>query len=78
MFGEQFQLMQGLMKDENFKAFISHAKVQELFKDEAFKEVARSRDFSKIMSHPKMAELMQDAELAGMMAKINPQNFLRR
>ena len=37
----QFQMMQKLMADENFKAFISHPKVQEVFKDSEFKEVAK-------------------------------------
>ena len=72
----QFQMMQKLMQDENFKAFISHPKVQELFKDADFKEVAKEKDFAKIMAHPKFAALMKDPELSSLMAKINPKNFL--
>jgi len=72
----QFQMMQNLMKDENFRNFVSHPKVQELFKDEAFKEVAQTKDFSKILSYPKFAELMKDPELASMMAKIDPKQFM--
>ena len=67
----QFQMMQKLMQDENFKAFISHPKVQELFNDAEFKEVAKTKDFSKILVHPKFAVLMKDPELASLMAKIN-------
>lgn len=74
---DQFQLMQRLMQDDNFKAFISHPKVQDLFKDPEFKEVAKSKDFARIMAHPKFAELMKDPQLASLMAKINPQSFLR-
>ena len=72
-----FQLMQKLMADDNFKAFISHPKVQEVFKDPEFKEIAKSKDFSKILSHPKFAALMRDPELAALMAKINPQKFMQ-
>ena len=67
----QFQMMQRLMQDENFKAFISNPKVQELFKDPEFKEVAQSRDFQKIMTHPRFAELMRDPELASLLAQID-------
>ena len=74
----QFQMMQRLMQDENFKTFISHPKVQEVFKDPEFKEIAKTRDFSKILSHPKFAELMRDPELAGLLAKLNPKDFLDR
>ena len=73
----QFQMMQKLMADENFKAFISHPKVQEIFKDPEFKDVAKSQDFAKILSHPKFAALMRDPELATLMAKINPQKFMQ-
>ena len=72
----QFQMMQKLMQDENFKAFITHPKVQELFKDAEFKEVAKEKDFAKIMAHPKFAALMKDPELSLLMVKINPKNLL--
>ncbi len=74
---DQMGMMQKLMKDENFRAFIGHPKVQELFKDPEFKEVAKSQDFMKIMSHPKFAEMMRDPEVAALMAKLNPQSFLK-
>ena len=72
-----FQMMQKLMRDENFKAFISHPKVQALFKDEEFKEVAKTKDFSKILSHPKFAVLMREPELSSLMAKINLQGIIQ-
>ncbi|PIU40739.1 MAG: hypothetical protein COT00_00125 [Candidatus Omnitrophica bacterium CG07_land_8_20_14_0_80_50_8] len=73
----QFQLMQKLMADENFKAFIAHPKVQAVFKDPEFKEIAKSKNFSKILASPKFAALMQDPELSVLMAKINPQQFIQ-
>ena len=73
----QFQLIQRLMADDNFKAFISNPKVQEVFKDPEFKAIAQSQDFSRILSHPKFAALMQDPELAALMAKVNPQQYLK-
>ena len=73
-----FQGMQRLMQDENFKTFISHPKVQALFKDEEFKEVAKTQDFSKILSHPKFAALTQEPELSSLLAKINLQGMMEQ
>ncbi|OGW83001.1 MAG: hypothetical protein A3C47_02830 [Omnitrophica bacterium RIFCSPHIGHO2_02_FULL_51_18] len=72
----QFQMVQRLMHNENFKAFIAHPKVQALFHDPEFKEVAKTKDFSKIMAHPKFANLTRDPEVASLMAKINPQDLM--
>ncbi len=69
-------MMQRMMQDENFRAFVSHPKVQTLFRDPEFKEVAKTRDFSKIAVHPKFMALSQDPELAAMMAKMDPQKFM--
>lgn len=74
----QMQMVQKLMQDENFKAFIAHPKVQMLFEDPEFKEVAKTRDFSKIMTHPKFATLTRDPEVASLMAKINPRDLLQK
>lgn len=73
--GQQFQMIQKLMQDQNFKAFISHPKVQELFKDDDFKEIAKTKDFARILAHPKFALLMRDPELASLMAKIDIKKF---
>ncbi len=70
------QMMQRMMKDENFRAFVSHPKVQELFRDPEFKEVAKSRDFAKISSHPKFMALGRDPEVAALMLRIDPKSFL--
>ena len=73
----QFQMMQKMMQDEDFKAFIAHPKIQALFQDPEFKEVAKTRDFAKILSNPKFAGLMQDPEVASLVAKLNPQKFMQ-
>ena len=70
-------MMQRMMQDENFRAFVSHSKVQQLFRDPEFKEVAKTRDFSKIAAHPKFMELGRDPELAALMLKIDPKSFLQ-
>ncbi|HXV27658.1 MAG TPA: hypothetical protein VD913_01700 [bacterium] len=72
---EQMKLVQKLMKDENFKAFMSHPKVQEVFRDPEFQEILKSKDSGKIMAHPKLAALMQDPEVAALLSKLNPQNL---
>ena len=80
MFGgmmNQIKMMQELMRDENFKAFIAHPKVQGLFRDPEFKDVAKSRDFSKIAAHPKFMQLARDPELSRLLLKIDPQRFMR-
>ncbi len=72
---EQLKLVQRLMKDENFKAFMSHPKVQEVFCDPQFQEALKTKEPGKIMAHPKLAALMQDPEVASLMSKLNPQSF---
>jgi hypothetical protein len=66
----QFQLMQTLMKDENFKAFISHPKIQEMMKDPEFIEALKKQDFTKISNHPKFSALKNDRELAELASKL--------
>jgi hypothetical protein len=74
---DQMKMMQEMMKDENFKAFVSHPKVQQLFRDPEFKTVASSRDFSKIVSHPKFMAMAQDPEVSQLLLKIDPKRFLQ-
>jgi hypothetical protein len=73
---EQLQQMQRLMKDENFRAFMAHPRVQEVFRDPEFQAILKTKDPGKIMAHPKLAGLMRDPELVALMSKLNPQNFL--
>ena len=69
---EQFQMMQKLMQNGDFKTFIAHPKVQELFRDSEFKDVAKTRDFAKITAHPKFMALLRDPQLSSLVAKIGP------
>ena len=72
---KQFELMKRLMKDENFKAFIAHPKVQALMQDVEFKEIAKTQDFYKMMSHPKFSSMLSDPDLAQLLSKINPKDL---
>ena len=72
---QQMQRAQKLMKDENFKAFMSHPKVQDLFKDPEFQERLKTQNAEKITTFPKFAALMQDPEVAQLMSKIDPGVF---
>ena len=67
----QYEMMQGLWADENFKTLMSNPKVHELFKDDTFLDLVKAKDFSKIIMHSKFISLMADPELATLMAKIN-------
>jgi hypothetical protein len=69
---QQMQLMQKLMKDEHFKAFITHPKVQALFKDPEFLELMKKQDMAKLQGHPKLMALLSDPDVRPLMAKIDP------
>ena len=69
---DQLQMAQKMMKDENFRAFISHPKVQALFGDPEFQAVLKTQDFQKISSHPKFCSLQGDPEVAALAAKMTP------
>lgn len=72
----QFQLMQKMMKDDNFKAFISHPKVQEVMKDPDVQQLIKSQDMSKVAAHPKFMSLMQDPEVGPLLSRIDPKKFM--
>lgn len=72
---DQFKMMQKLMQDENFRAFISHPKVREVFMDPEFQTIMKSKDAQKMMTHPKFSSLMRDPEVAQLIAKLNPGTF---
>lgn len=67
---DQFKMMQEMMKDENFRAFISHPKIQEMMKDPEFIAAMKTQDFAKIASHPKFAVLRTDPELMTLASKL--------
>jgi hypothetical protein len=66
----QMQMMQKLMKDENFKALIAHPKMQELIKDPEFIELMKTKNFQEASSNPRIAALKNDPELLQLMAKV--------
>ena len=66
----QMQMVQKLMKDENFKALITHPKMQELLKDPEFLELMKTKDFQKAASNPKLAVLKDDPELLQLISKV--------
>lgn len=68
---QQLQTAQRLMKDDNFKALVSHPKVQEVFRDPEFVAVMQSKDPAKIVGHPKLAALMRDPEIAALFGTVD-------
>jgi len=74
---KQMQLMQKLMKDDNFKALMAHPKVQELLKDPEFREAIKGQDFSALQSHPKFSGVMSDPELVKLISKLNLQDLMK-
>lgn len=66
----QMQMMQKLMKDENFKALIEHPKMQELLRDPEFIELMKTKDFEKASGNPKIAALKNDPELLQLISKV--------
>ena len=68
---DQMKMMWTLMQDENFRAFISHPKVRELFGDPEFRKIVESKDVAKMTAHPKFAALMRDPEFAGLATKLD-------
>ena len=66
----QMQLIQKLMKDDNFKALIAHPKMQELMKDPEFLEMMKTKDMQKAATNPKLAALKNDPELVQLISKV--------
>ena len=66
----QMQMIQRLMKDENFKALIAHPKMQELMKDPDFLELMKTKDMQKAVTNPKLAALKNDPELVQLMSRV--------
>ena len=71
----QLKMMQELMKDENFRALISHPKVREVFMDPEFQKLVKEKNLAKLMSHPKFASFMSDPEIVQLMLKLKPHAF---
>lgn len=71
----QIAMVTKMMKNENFRALMSHPKVQEVFKDPEFQEIAKGQDGMKMMNHPKMLALMNDPEVRVLFTKLKPEDF---
>ena len=71
----QWKMLQELMKDENFRALISHPKVREVFMDPEFQKLVKENNLAKVTSHPRFSSLMSDPEVAQLMLKLKPQAF---
>lgn len=67
---DQLRMVQQLMQNEDFRAFISHPKVQQLFTDPEFQNLARGQNFNAMMSHPKFSKMMSDPEVAALVLKL--------
>lgn len=68
--GQQMKMVQMLMKDEKFRAFMMNPKVQELMRDPEFQAIAKTQDTEKIKRNPKFAALMKDPEMREMMQRL--------
>ena len=66
----QMQMMQRLMKDENFKALLAHPKMQQLMQDPEFLELMKTKDIQKAASNSKIAALKDDPELLQLISRI--------
>lgn len=52
-----------IAKDENFRKFLSHPKVQALMKDPEFEKAVKEKNMMKLMSNPEFMSVMKDPEL---------------
>ena len=74
---KQMQMLQKMMKDENFRTLVSHPKVQALMQDTEFQRVVQTRDPKKIANFPKLVALRNDPDLAAILSKFKPEEFLK-
>ncbi len=74
---KMMQMMQRLMKDENFKALMAEPRVQELMKDADFQALIKTQDPTKIAASPKLAAIMRDPEIAKKFAKLDLKSLMQ-
>ena len=74
---EQMAMMQKLMKDENFRAFISNPKVQEMMRDPDFQDAVKKQDGARLMANPRFAALKSDPELSELLSRVDIFKSLR-
>ena len=73
---EQLRNAQHLMKDERFRALISHPKVQDVLRDPELQTLMKAKDMTRIAGHPKFLSLIRDPEVNRLIASLNPGTFL--
>lgn len=71
----QFEKMKQWLKDEDFRAFLSHPKVQELLKDDEFRKTLEEKNMFKLMANPKISALMSDPETRSFMMKLHSKSL---
>ncbi len=69
-FGDFNNLLK-LAKDENFKKFLAHPKVQTLMRNEEFKRAVQEKDVFKLMGNQEFRELLQDPEIRSALDEMN-------
>ena len=78
-----WKTFQRLSQDERqaLKALMAHPKFQELFKNPKFLEMLKaankSHDASWLLANPKLSALMQDPEIAQLLAKVDFHTLLQ-
>ncbi len=69
---DQMAMLQKLMTDPNFRAFMMHPKIQALLRDPEFQEaMQKQKDPTTLLSNPKFAALRNDPEIAQLASKLN-------
>jgi hypothetical protein len=68
---QQIQMMQKMMKDENFRKLMANPRVQELIKDQDFVKAMQDKDTDKLATNPRLLELQKDPELRELISKLD-------
>jgi len=59
----QFKNLSKLSKDEEFRKFLAHPKVQALLKNESFRRAIEEKNFFKLMSNQQFTESLKDPDI---------------
>ena len=60
-----------LARDENFRRFLTNPKVQELMKEDEFKQAVQEKNMFKLMSNGRFMEVMKDPEIRSALEALN-------
>jgi hypothetical protein len=66
-----FDALLKLAKDENFRKFLTHPKVQELMADPEFKRAVQSKDMLQLISNKRFTEIMKDPQVREALKQVN-------